>query len=1309
METNEEGDSSVGVFRNLHHLSSPSLRIRLSLLDHVQKYLQSDEIAEAKPGPLRKWFRAITTSFLDEQYDEQTWTNALVGMYQTGKNTVSSFDLAELVWLQVQDALMIPHKFATPLASARVVELCTRILSLFVSESTIGSAWVKGTLTIIAERSDAVWALQPDAGEASAAQRRAQAKVGHFVGDMLRSQPVLLRHCLAIWFPNASPTKAAGSLCGVLLAYTQQRQPNEYPHVRQAIVEIYAKRLQAVTKPQSQALASPAWYPLVHTLIVADWIGSAPAGGEAPTTAPAEAATSAGEGIESLLVKLMKKAPESASYVTKSVIEQISPAVDTSAFVTQAGAAAVIKMLKSGDASVRAAGLGLTSALAVKTRDPAAHQLLVAQLFEGYLGKGAVGAGGLQSSQAAQKRCVLYALSQCAAGLAKAVGAGAAASLAVSQLASLQTVLDKEVDANIRHQAAHTLGMWLRLPLRGSVTLAAEDSAKLNTLLTIAKTHLDKPQGANNPLGTCYLLALAVAVNSGGVETDADLSRIEAAVSNGALNVLKEAVKKPTSGNAAPPSAEVVLALHVALRLARSFGAVQTAFDTAKLWAIVSAPASVLYSPALATLLTTSPASCNSTGVNGTGSPCNVLVTAATVADGTADALGTALLCAEAVRCLAASFELVATEHGTQLSAVLTVTATGDVSAAARALASYAVYPADAGVREAVCKHLNRAVSVQPTTAASVSLLQALWAQLTTISAAQQRYNTERIANYKSSADDSGEASPATPSTSKPAFKAPVVPAPARWQAALLACVSDAQRVTDLSGMRSAVRTSAVVSHLAFVAAHPLVSPSPKAAAHVWQSICAKLLALFGLSATIDISEEEGGSAAAEALAQALAAVALGEEEAAAPSQIVPALIAQLTEAAVSDVAHSRTAAQNVLYLLSDPSQHLYADKRSLDTVIPQLDGSILSEHVFPALLPLLDVTDVNALTEAELLAYSDPSGAIAGILADLQRQSDATRSAESVVTNADRKKTAPRSARRGNFGADSTVAEDLDWAERVRSEKAQAEQKARSEGGSEYEDVKRRVHAMRADVARKVDRVLHGVALWQSLTVVNVSNARLGVILLLERGRLAALLRSPVVGARAHEFLLRIVNHVIESDCASYARYVNRLLWCYSAVGIVMALDWGITICCVLLISRHQHYHCCNTRDLCDSLRLVETHVPSHTQPGPAFASDEEGMDAYRALYQYSGPLLRLLQSLLMLLSRSAAEHRGAKHFPVQPSTFLLLYPVLRGVLLLPHVMPGTEHTFHLLDRWVFSSTCTIHTVRSWLFRVAFPFGKVS
>lgn len=103
--------------------------------------------------------------------------------------------------------------------------------------------------------------------------------------------------------------------------------------------------------------------------------------------------------------------------------------------------------------------------------------------------------------------------------------------------------------------------------------------------------------------------------------------------------------------------------------------------------------------------------------------------------------------------------------------------------------------------------------------------------------------------------------------------------------------------------------------------------------------------------------------------------------------------------------------------------------------------------------------------------------------------------------------------------------------------------------------------------------------------------------------------------------------------------------------------------------------------RDICDSRRITESIIPSNTA-----LTAETGLEAYRQLYSQSGPILRLLQCLLMVLSRAAAEHRGAAHgatrYPVLPGTFLLLYPVLRGILLLPHTMPGTEHTFHLLDR---------------------------
>jgi hypothetical protein len=105
--------------------------------------------------------------------------------------------------------------------------------------------------------------------------------------------------------------------------------------------------------------------------------------------------------------------------------------------------------------------------------------------------------------------------------------------------------------------------------------------------------------------------------------------------------------------------------------------------------------------------------------------------------------------------------------------------------------------------------------------------------------------------------------------------------------------------------------------------------------------------------------------------------------------------------------------------------------------------------------------------------------------------------------------------------------------------------------------------------------------------------------------------------------------------------------------------------------------------RDICDSLRIIETLVPS-----TGALTESEAMDIYRKLYPQSGPVLRLLQSLLMVLSRAAAEQRGqgvhavTGRYPVLPCTFLLLYPVLRGILMLHHTMPGTEHTFHLLDR---------------------------
>ena len=1123
----EDIDQTVGALRNLGNLMNPSLRTRLAVLNHVETFLASNEFPETKPGPLKKLFRAVTVAYL-ESFDEQPWINALSMVFTTASKLTLPFDLCECVLGVISEQQNNPHRFGLPLSAARLVELCCLILSVYTTESTVTDAWVKSLLNLIGERSEVIWQVGVEATLSCPSRARAQHKVNHYVGNMLRAQPLLLPHCLSVWFPSPQPTKASSSLCGVLLAYTQQRQPVQYPSTKALILEVYQKRLLSVTKPQSIALASSAWSPLLSTISAQDWTGSTD-----PTAADAT------EGFESLLIKVMKKAPESGSFVTKAIIDKLPVGVDTSAFVHQVGAVAVIKMLKSGDAVVRAAGMGLAKALSVKCADPAAQQLLVTQLLEGYLGKGTVGAGGLMSSQGVQKRCVLYALSQSGENVTRAVGGAAAVSIVVAVVASLQALLDKEIDASIRLQAAHTLGVWLRPCLHSSTSTAAttEEAAKITTLLTVAKTHLDKPVAANNPLGACYLLALAVAVNSDRCETDADLSKLESFVANGILAILKEAVKKPSSGAAAPPSVEVVLAFHIAVRLQRLSAVVQATFESAKLWSLLSSASSVLYSPSLVTLLTTSPLSSTCTGISGVSRSSAVTVQA--VADGSVDNLGGALFCAEAVKCWVGSIEIAVAENPAVVADTLTASSPaslqGEVGLPVRALASLLVLPADHAVRETVCAQMNRIVSAHLTgDRLAVPVLKALWSQLSALAAQKQRYNTQRVANFK--ATEEGPDTP-TSSSAQSTSKAPSIPAPARWQAALLACVPSAERVTASCTVRAEVRAGALLPHMAIVAAHPFVSGSSKKAAQVWQHVCANVLALFGLSSTIDLEEEEEGTAAADKLAASMEAVTITEAELSS-SQIIPQLLAILTETAVSTVGADRQAAHNFLYLLSDPSQLLYADKRSIDCVIPQFDASLMNEHVLPALLPLLDTTAVDALSSADLRAYANPTAAIASIIAQLQQESDAARAAEAVVTNADRKKTAPRSARRGNFGADSAVIEDEDWAERVRAEKALALQKARSEGGVEYEEVKQRVLAQQAAAARVVDRVLHALSMWEALTSVNVSTARLGMVMLLDTGRLSALLRSTVVGDAAHSMLLKLAEHVVELDCSSYTRY---------------------------------------------------------------------------------------------------------------------------------------------------------------------------
>lgn len=1121
----EENDTSNAALRSLGNLSQSSLRTRLSVLKHVSTFLESNEWTETKPGPLKKLYRAIATSFLDDQFDEQSWTNALVEVLAKSVELALPFSVAEVLESVIVELQAVQHKFNLPLGSARLIEFAAIVIELFALKAAEGEtnvvlpAWTAKLIALVGEHSEKILEAELDTAYTYAtspsapALKRAQAKAKHYVGDLLRKQPLLLNDFVSTWFPLAAPTKARGCLSGVVLAYTKQRQPSEYDRVRRVISEIYQKRLSTLTKQQSLALSSASWIPFISSLSSLEWT----------STSEAE------EGFESLLIKAMKKAPESGSYVACTLVNNVHPTIDMSNFVTQVGAVSAIKMLKSGDAGVRTAGLRLVCAMSRKTSDPVAFSLLVAQLCEGFLGKGAVGAGGLQSSQGIQKRCVLDSISQCGEHAVKALGTSAAASVAASFFPQLQAIVEKEVDASIRLMAAATLGQWIKHCVRSGVALSTEEAAKLKTLLTAAKTQIEKP--LNNPQNACYLLAVTFAVReTNSTQTDADLSVLEPYIATGCLNIVKEVSKKPTgAGTAAPPSVEAVLALQLLLHLVRTSSAVLSAFEAAKLWSTVSSASSFLYASSLQTALTSLSTSGNSTGGSGAVNAF-VPLTAASVAEGVVDSIGTPTLNAEAVLAIAASLRIVATEHSAQVASLFS----GASNQAAATLAQYLVLPADKYLREDVAAHLQGAltalVTADASAAASIALLKAIWSQLGVLAAQQQRFVQESSVNFKTAED--GAASPVPAGSAKLGTKAPVIPSPARWAEAILAAIPSTSG--DAEATKAAVRKSALVPYLLLCSAHPFVSGSPKKAAQVWQRVVAKLLALFGLSAVIPESEMEDPSVS-------LAALVL--EHSLADTQhdaalILTPLTTLLTGAAVSGVEVTRRAAHNALYLLSDPNQILYADKRSIESIVPQLAPSTLADSVLPALLPLLELEEVSLLTEQELLTYTDPALALRNVLAQLQAETDAARAAESQVTNADRKKTAPRSARRGNFGADSVVLEDEDWALRVQAEKDQKILQARSEGGAEYEEIKNKLTLQRVEVAKKIDRVLYGLEAFASFKVVDVLTARASLALLLNSGLLGPLLRAPaVVGEKAFQYLVAIVTHVAEEECQSFAR----------------------------------------------------------------------------------------------------------------------------------------------------------------------------
>ncbi|KAJ1428246.1 armadillo-type protein, partial [Ochromonadaceae sp. CCMP2298] len=339
------------------------------------------------------------------------------------------------------------------------------------------------------------------------------------------------------------------------------------------------------------------------------------------------------------------------------------------------------------------------------------------------------------------------------------------------------------------------------------------------------------------------------------------------------------------------------------------------------------------------------------------------------------------------------------------------------------------------------------------------------------------------------------------------------------------------------------------------------------------------------------------------------------------------AVVVALRSALLSDTQATRAAAQGAVLLLS-------ADSMS-ESQGPLLPCAVLASHavgslLLPALLPLLDCAAVNALSAEAILGYEHPSLALRQALA----LEEAAAAVGEVGVTHNKKKEGPRSARRGNFGADEPL-EDEDWAARVREEKNQKSALSRQLGGETYQAVALRLAAERAVTEGVVAPLLRALELWRALARAGGDAARAALLLF---GSAQSLLRAPIVRTAAFDTLRVLAQNTVEGE------YVHI------------------------------------TGDLCAALRVVAMLEGGGGSGGSSGGgSEEKNIASYRALQAQSGPILGLLQSLLIALPRAAA--RRPTEMPLQPSSLLLVFPVLRAVLALPHTLPGTEHAFHLLD----------------------------
>lgn len=1071
------------------NIYNSSLEVRLSYIKQIQYVLSKYSWNDYRAGPIKKIFRSLLTSFLDEYYLESCWTDALLNVIEQSCQIEFSFDFLDFLVSCITDTMLLEHKFSLLRSRVRLIEMCCFLVQKHkvvidntenLNNDTTYSLWLNTLLNIIGEHCDLII---ENTSNKSSYYSRTNCYVTMILQHFQQSTK-FFDLCTQIWMNQANKQRP-GTYC-ILLEFIRLHKTEQlsYTASKQVVLEFYIKRLQSLTKQQSIALSSSVWDKLIASLTTDDWINTQPS---IASIAAATASTndnttsSSSESLEAVMIKALKKAPESSSYVVSKLCSQINKAIDMSNFISTIAAASIVKMLKSSDDAVKNASMLLLSSLIQRCFDPIAYEQMLVSLCEGYLGKGAVGAGGLMSSQLHIKACFLWAIQECAMNV-KSLGNAATMKIALIAVTSLQTMIEKEIDSNIRFQIAIALGTWF--------SLCDYNDAKLLPFYKAIKSNIEK-YGSNNPLCISYLLSIAVMLNNSADCSSDLLQNTNFDVTGPCIAVLlKEASKKATTNiGVSSNQMEAILSLGIIVRMFRFSSSALSSFESSKLWSIFTTSNSFLYSPHLLQQLTIILPT-NSVLKTKEAMMFNLSV-------GMNEHIGTCMLHREVIKFFVTTMALVISEGYPEVSQAFTggsfatkkstskenssssdsstsnnssVASTTGLALASTLCGFMTLSSIDRLSRETIYENIRLILSRCPEL--KYLFLKALWMQLNNIATTLQKYHIDLKNNYKS--NDEVQSNTIT-------SKVPYVPCHALWINALNCVVNVNNDVSVQSFEKVITLCMAIISH-------PYLSGSCKKAMQIWS----KTHSVFNNhSAALLLSSKT--------LANSISSIIL--------------------ENASSELAASRETAYQMLYILAH-------DRDNID------GGTIISNNIVPQLI--LSTKNVSEelfnLSPYELLVYSDINTAIKEAIESKVAKGAAVSASDMVITNADRKKATPRSARRGNFGADNVI-EDEDWAERIKQEKALKIQQSKHEEGSLNEDVTKRIYEERLIIHQKVEKASYILAFWNAFLSADVNIVRPSLTQLIAYGCVGQLLTTPLISHLSLDCISNLIKYCLENE----------------------------------------------------------------------------------------------------------------------------------------------------------------------------------